>query len=126
MTAEGPVVTLHTSGLLSKWGFGDGDAPDGWYDYLDERGIGYQEVKGWRELLPALVRRYVVPVLDQQVAVTEISTNHNPVRAVTVDGEDAERCWHEAEDLFTLTPEQVTVPMAEVLEMARLDAAVAP
>ena len=75
---------------------------------------------GWRELLPILVRCYVLPALDQKVTVADITTNHNPIRAVTVDGQDAERYWYESADCGpALTPEWVTVPLDEVLRMAQ-------
>ena len=79
-----------------------------------------REEKDWRELLPILVRCYVLPALDQKVTVADITTNHNPIRAVTVDGQDAERYWYEPADCGpALTPEWVTVPLDEVLRMAQ-------
>jgi hypothetical protein len=110
-----PAVRLYSSGLLSKWGFSDGDAPDEWLDYCDEHAVGYPP---WHAILTALVRRYLLPVLDQKVAVTEIGTIHNPIRAETVDGADVTAGWY-GEPAVTLTPECVTVPMSEVLRLAR-------
>jgi hypothetical protein len=109
-----PVLHLFSSGLLSKWGFGDGDAPDAWLDYCDELGVDY--LPEWHRILTALVRRYLLPVLEQDVTVREIETNHNPIRASTVDGAEVE---YPHDDSIRLTPECVTVPMSEVLRLAR-------
>lgn len=112
-----PAVRLFSSGLLSKWGFGDGDAPEEWLDYCDEHGLPYGD---WRDgILPELVKRYLLPVLDQEVVITHIGTNHNPVRAQTVDGEDAERFWNvNDDDESRLTPECAEIPMTDVARVA--------
>jgi hypothetical protein len=111
-----PCVTLYTAGLLSKWGFGDGDAPDDYRDYCEERGV---YLTRWRSLLPHIVREYVLPVLDQQVEIAVIGTNHNPVRAVTVDGVNVEGYWYDHEDRVKLTPETVSVPMAVIFALGQ-------
>lgn len=113
MTTE-PCVILVTAGLLSKWGFNDGDAPDNYLDYCEERGLF---PSSWRDLLPRIVREHVLPVLDQRVEVTEISTNHNPVRAVTVDGVNVEDDWYDVDAERILTPDTVAVPMAAIFAM---------
>jgi hypothetical protein len=41
-----PKLVLWSDGLLSKWGFGDGDEPDAWLDWCDEQGIDYN-ARGW-------------------------------------------------------------------------------
>jgi hypothetical protein len=88
MTDE-PVLTLFSSCLLSKFGFGDGDQPDHWLDWCDEQGIDYSAWDwGWRPVLRRLVREHLVPKLDQRV-----------------EG--------------TLTPDHVDVPYSEVLRIAR-------
>jgi hypothetical protein len=116
-----PTVLLFSAGLLSKWGFGDGDAPDTWLDWCDERGIDYTALRPWRDgILPALVRRYLLPKLNQDVTLVDISTNHNPIRAETVDGVNVEDCWYDSHDSGPdLTPEWVEVTMEQVLEVAR-------
>ena len=113
-------VTLFSSGLLSKWGFNDGDAPDEWLDWCDERGIDYNALPGWRSsILPRLVREFLLPVIEQDVKVVGIGTNHNPVRAETVDGQDVTGYWYKSrEEGPALTPGYVTVPMAEVAKLA--------
>jgi hypothetical protein len=109
-----PFVTLCSAGLLSKWGFNDGDAPDDYLDYCEERGVWRSR---WRELLPRVVREYVLPALGQKVETVEIGTNHNPVRARTVDGVNVEDHWYDHDDPVMLTPETVCVPMAAIFAM---------
>jgi hypothetical protein len=113
-------VRLFSSGLLSKWGFNDGDAPDDWLDWIEQQGIDWRIGGNWRDgILPALVRRYLVPELDQDVTLVDISTNHNPIRAGTVDGINVEDWWYENGDGEPrLTPEYVEVPYEEVLKFA--------
>jgi len=120
-TASPPALLLASKGLLSKWGFNDGDAPGDWLDWCEERGIDWLALPSWREeILPALVCRFLVPVLDQDVTLAFIGTNHNPVRAGTVDGVDTEDRWYDAHDRGpVLTPEWVEVTMEQVLGVTR-------
>lgn len=111
-----PTLTLYSDGLLSKWGFNDGDKPDDLLDYCDAHGLDYPV--GWRRLLYQLVTERLVPVLDQKVTIIYIVTNHNPVRALTVDGVDVRESWYASEDRMTLTPPSVEVPMADVMALA--------
>lgn len=113
--SDEPSVRLFSAGLLSKWGFGDGDTPDHVYDYCDEHGIPYLS---WHPLLVRLVREFLLPVLDQRVEVVEISTHHNPIRAEKVDGVDVTDGWYEVEDRVHLTPEYVDIPLTEVVRVA--------
>ncbi|NYV72974.1 hypothetical protein [Streptomyces sp. UH6] len=111
-----PTVTLFSDGLLSKWGFNDGEPPNGWYDYCEANGIDYNAADF---PLVELVRRYLVPVLDQDVNVVEIETSHNPIRVDTVDGVDVTEAWFGRAPAPTLTPEHVDVPMSEVAKLIR-------
>jgi hypothetical protein len=114
-----PTLTLFSSSLLSKWGFNDGDAPDQWYDYCDSLGVD------WTKLefpLAALVRKHLVPALEQTITVCDIETSHNPIRAETVDGQDVTEVWFGRAPEPTLTPEAVDVPMADVLRLALAEA----
>jgi hypothetical protein len=108
-------LTLFSRCLLSKWGFNDGDDPDDWLDYCDAHGIDYNEVDF---PLVELVRRYLLPALDQTVTVVEIGTNHNPIRAQTVNGIDVSAAWRDREPELALTPEYVEIPMVEVARVA--------
>ncbi len=112
---SGPYITLSSWCLLSKWGFNDGDAPDAWLDWCEANGVDYNEI-GYP--LVDLVRRHLLPVLVQAVTVVEIETNHNPIRAETVDGVDVVDQWYR-DSTMRLTPESVDVPMMEVLKLAR-------
>ncbi|MEU1302800.1 hypothetical protein ACWEQC_21300 [Streptomyces shenzhenensis] len=111
-----PHLTLFSSCLLSKWGFNDGCDPDDWLDYCEANGIDYNAVDF--PLVP-LVRRYLLPVLDQDVTTVEIETNHNPIRAEKVDGVDVTEVWFGRAPAPPLTPEYVDVPMSEVAKLAR-------
>src|SRR5687768_1774010 len=102
---------LHSFGLLSKWGFNDGDIPDHVADELDRRGIRIDSFD-WTEVLCALVCKYLLPEIRKhhEIEVYEILTSHNPIRAKTVDGGIA--------DMFSgdLEPVYVTVPMEDVIK----------
>ena len=78
-------LILHASGLLSKWGFGDGDVlAQWWWDVYDE-----EPSKNDHDLLYALVTQYLLPALRKEgndVQVYRIHTNHNPVRAEYLNG----------------------------------------
>lgn len=118
MNGDEPGVMLHSAGLLSKWGFGDGGTPESFLDYCDERGVQYPE---WP--LEQIVREYLLPVLDQHVEIAIIPTHHNPVRAVTVDGRNVEDEWYASgEERTRLTPETVVVPCRAILEMTSEEA----
>ena len=112
-------LMLRSDGLLSKWGFGDGDLPDTVWDLIDAHGIDYAALD-WHRVLTQLVRERLLPALDQRVEVYEIDTIHNPVRAATIDGEPV------SDDVIygrvpepTLTPEYVVVPWEAALVAIR-------
>lgn len=77
-------VILHADGLLSKWGFGDGDAPDHYLDWLDDQHLPYPE--DWHAVLRHLVRTRLLPLIVEDIEVYDIATNHNPIRASKVNG----------------------------------------
>lgn len=118
-------LTLLSSSLLSKWGFGDGDPFEAFTDWYHERHgeglMGHCNCKsldlgvGDDDLLRHLVRRYLVPALDQEVELVDIETSHNPIRASKVDGVDVEECWYGRQPEPTLTPDAVTIPYADVM-----------
>lgn len=123
-------LVLISSGLLSKWGFCDGNVlEDDLYDELEEIGFWDADLRSVGDPAAAfsledrtlirLVREYLLPVLDQKVEVIEISSSHNPIRASKVDGVDVERCWYGDQPDPALTPESVVVPTAEVLRICR-------
>jgi hypothetical protein len=108
-------LTLFSSSLLSKWGFNDGDDPYDWLDYCEANGIDYNEVDF---PLVELVRRFLLPRIEQPITVVEVETCHNPIRAETVDGVDMTEVWFGRAPEPTLTPEYVEVPMSEVARLA--------
>jgi hypothetical protein len=80
-----PTFTLDAESLLSKWGFGDGDAlSDWWWD-----NYGAELPFNDHDMLHALVLAYLVPAIHdaaREVEIIRIDTIHNPVRADTLDG----------------------------------------
>ncbi|MEU4537457.1 hypothetical protein AB0G15_21600 [Streptosporangium sp. NPDC023825] len=115
--SEGPVLRLFSDGLLSKWGFDDGDVPDVVWDFHEERGLPQPD--GWHEVLRRLVEERLLPVLDQRVEVTFVWTSHNPVRALTVDGVDVTGQWYGDEEPVVLSPAWVEVAVADVVDAWR-------
>ncbi|WP_406143744.1 hypothetical protein [Streptomyces anulatus] len=114
-----PTLTLFSCDLLSKWGFNDGDDPEWWLDWCETQGIDYNAFDfPWA----ALVRKHLVPAIEQDVTVVDIETIHNPIRVETVDGIDVSEAWHGRVEAPTLTPEYVDVPVAEVLRLALAEA----
>ena len=111
-----PKLTLFSDGLLSKFGFNDGDAPDDVLDWLEANGHGWRI--DWHTVLTALVERYLLPAIKQDVKIVHISTNHNPVRAQTVDGVDITGYYSDDLEDVELTPEYVEIPMSEVARIA--------
>ncbi|MFJ8844334.1 hypothetical protein ACIRFF_15680 [Streptomyces cyaneofuscatus] len=110
-----PPLTLFSADLLSKWGFNDGSDPEGWLDWCHNRGIDHAVFDfPWA----AIVRRHLVPAIEQDVTVVDIETSHNPIRVETVNGVGVTEAWSGRALAPTLTPEHVDVPMAEVLRLA--------
>ncbi|MEU0667176.1 hypothetical protein ABZ508_02635 [Streptomyces lavendulocolor] len=115
-----PHVTLFSADLLSKWGFNDGDEPDQWMNYCDNLGIAWEKLE---YPLVALVKKYLIPALEQDVTVCEIETCHNPIRVETVNSVDVTELWRtSAQHAPSLSPEFVNVPMADVLRLALQEA----
>ena len=96
---EPPLLFLYADSLLSKFGFSDGDCPDAFLDWCE---AGYapdlypRAIHCWREVLPVIVRKYLLPELKAkgfEVTVSEMVTNHNPVRADAVNGKSLDAFW---------------------------------
>lgn len=101
--AEG-TIEFYPDGLLSKFGFGDGDML---VELMEEHHLQVDR----SELLAAVVERLVVPRLDQRVETYTLASMHNPIRARTVDGEAA--------DIHSdLTPEFIEVPIGQIIAVA--------
>ncbi|MCB2224835.1 MAG: hypothetical protein KQH83_11765 [Actinobacteria bacterium] len=99
-------VTLYPEDLLHKFGFDDGDVM---FFFMQDHGLGTG--LDHHHLLIAVVERLLVPRLDQDVETMTIwATLHNPIRARTIDGEEATiHC--------TITPESVDIPAEAILEI---------
>ena len=114
-----PTLTLFSRDLLSKWGFNDGEDPEDWLDWCDNRGIDHNALGfPWA----AIVRQYLVPAIKQGITVVDIETSHNPIRVETVDGTDVREAWYGRAEAPPLTPDHVDVPMSEVLQLTLSEA----
>jgi len=125
-----PILHLFTRGLLSKWGFDDGDPFDEVAEWFhDSHGVppmGHCDCPSFdlgvddRVLLVELVKRRVLPVLDQRVEVEVIETIHNPIRACSIDGVpvDDEVHYNRAPAPAEITPDSVAVSYADVVALA--------
>jgi hypothetical protein len=114
-------IRFPTAGLLSKWGFGDGDmledVLDEWLDgkWPDEDfaadALGFEH-----RVLVRVVREHVLPHVTTPVEVYELGTIHNPIRAKTVNGGPWDDYTTDVDGW--LEPEYVDVPLSEVLSIA--------
>ena len=103
---QGEVVEFYPEGLLHKFGFGDGDM-------LVEYVVQHDLNVDFQDLLVAVVEQLVIQQLDQQVETeTILATLHNPIRARTIDGEEADIC-------SVISPQVVEVPLADIVRIAR-------
>jgi len=98
-------IAFYPEGLLHKFGFSDGDLL---FNLVEAHGLGVFH----HDLLIAVVERLVVPLLEQDVETYTIgATLHNPIRARSVDGEEA---FHGD----VLSPGIIDVPVAAIIEVA--------
>jgi hypothetical protein len=109
-----PGLVLGARSLLSKWGFSDGDAPEAYLDWLDERGLPYPD--NWHGLLRILVRTRLMPHVREDVVLVNIETTHNPIRAHTVNGREVDHTAGMDQD-GVLTDVAINIPFAEVYDM---------
>ena len=110
---------LFARDLLSKNGFNNGEPPDEWYEYCEQAGLAPPGGGYPRFPLAAAIRTFLLPCLLQTVQVTELSTAHNPVRALSVDGTDVTSWWY-AENRSgapQFTPAYVEVSMRQVARL---------
>jgi hypothetical protein len=114
-----PDVHLDSQSLCSKWGFSDGDMPDDLYDWCEDEGIAYVDLD-WHTALRRLVREHLLPALAEHhsVEVYDIETNHNPIRASIIDGQEIDDTAG-VDEAPELTPDSVTVPGEVVAAVVR-------
>lgn len=112
---ENVFLEVWTDGLLSKWGFNDGDILDNLVDaYCEERDIDWK-VCDCHNIFQKLLTRYVLPKIQPKVEVEFLVTNHNPARAKTINGLKCTCYWHEPMlGWGILEPEVVYVPLKKV------------
>lgn len=108
-----PKFLLHAESLLSKWGFGDGDAlSDWWWDTFE-----YDPDWDFHVVLFELVKEHLVPEMERKghrVELVFIHTIHNPVRAERLNGEEID--WY---------GDHATLPIAIAVTRDQILAAVA-
>lgn len=109
-TSEPPPLHLDAEGLMSKWGFGDGDAfDDWWWDTFDTNPPVNSD-----DILHALIVEYLMSALaaaGHRGELTRIGTSHNPIRLETLDGAEVDH--YSPADHFD-PPICVTITRAQV------------
>jgi hypothetical protein len=106
-----PDLTLYANSLLSKWGFGDGDAIS---DYIWENLNDLAYKVNEHKLLLHLVKKYLLPKLNHKIEVIFIGTHHNPVRAEMIDGENYSNWYEDDEWNNKLKPDSVDISVEDV------------
>lgn len=104
-------ITLHTSDLLSKWGFCDGDILD---DFIWDNDYEYKVLK--HKLLFRLVKKFLLPKLNHKIEVCFFDTIHNPVRAEMIDGIDYSNWFDDDEWDNKLKPESVEIKEEDIIK----------
>jgi hypothetical protein len=89
----GPALLLSAASLLSKHGFNDGDMPDEFLDWCDQHGHDEALYVDWHAVLVLMVRERLLPAIDAEIDLAEISTSHNPIRARRWNGQNVEPAW---------------------------------
>jgi hypothetical protein len=103
---EDQTIRFDTAGLLDERGFDDGLLLD---DFMYDHEIEHTD---FVELLVEVVRRLLVPRLDQDVTVERVDTAMlNPILASTIDGEPVGPGSR-------ITPAYVDVSVADILRVA--------
>jgi hypothetical protein len=108
-------MRFYTCGLLSKWGFDDGDLLIG---LLLDNDFGLENDK---QVLAEVVMRHVIPAIDQSIELKKVAdwnwTGHNPIRAEKVNGVDVDDYGNRSNP--TITPEFVDIDDNAILAVAR-------
>ena len=112
---DAEMVRFFTNGLLSKWGFEDGDMLiDFTYESDD---WGAKQICDPHALLVESVRRFILPNLAQHVEVFEIGGIHNPIRAKSVDGAEFDN-YNDPHQPDLLAPSVLVVEDEAIRELA--------
>ena len=115
-------LRLDSESLFDKYGFHDGDVPDDFEQWRARQGlepVDWMLGGDWHGILDELVRTRLLPVLSRDVEVVTGTTDHNPVRALSVDEIPAEEFIERLRDGLEadLRPESVDVPYRDVEEV---------
>ncbi len=116
---EGHLI-LDADGLLSKWGYCDGDIVIEWWDEQFDGEIPQDLLDhvDHHAVLSDLVRTHLVPVIIEAghtIEVYDIQSIHNPIRARILDGVEVEP---------SLANRQIFPPLSVMLPPALVWAAV--
>lgn len=108
-----PRFYMEANSLLSKWGFGDGDAlTDWWWDNYDE-----DPPFNDREALHTLTLVHLMPLIRKagwEGELVRIATNHNPVRIERLNGSDVTGEWYSSDADETFDNIEATLTRAEI------------
>lgn len=111
-------LILDAEELLSKWGFSDGDILSNWWWDFNNDDPPFLEEE--HDVLFSLVETYLVPVIKEagrEIEIYRIHTNHNPVRASTLDGVNVDDLSRDYERFQP--PVSVTLTGIQVLDHIR-------
>ncbi|MFY1688184.1 hypothetical protein [Plantactinospora sp. WMMB782] len=115
---DNPLLVLSSADLFSESGFNDGVMPWELADWMERMGhanyFDWFPWWSWRVSLPGIVRKYLLPVIAEDVELVDVEEG-NPIRAALVDGADVTGCWDGSEPAPELTPESVSVLATDVL-----------
>lgn len=106
---DNKIIRFYTSGLLSKWGFKDGDILS---EECDSILFGKDSE---HKLLDLIVREKILPALKHEVTYIFVETNHNPCRVQTVDGILVD--WYSEEYHPLLTPAYIELTEQEIIDL---------
>ena len=102
-------MRFYLDGLLSKWGFCDGDILE---DLVFDNNIDCDE----HELLIKVIKGKVIPEVKDNIVLYTIGTNHNPIRATEVNGVTVN--WY-GKNNIEFSQEFVDVDDKDIIDIAR-------
>ncbi len=102
-------VIFFTCGILSKWGFNDGDLLS-WVNSTKDCDS--------HETLSYIVRTLLVPKLNASVEMIDVGSSHNPIRAKSIDGIEVD-LYSEEKRFDYLQPDSIELTGPEVIEIAK-------
>jgi hypothetical protein len=111
-----------TGDFLRRWGFGDGDMLDALlWDNVPGASDADVDIDFEHEVLCEVLKKHVVPKVENKLTLYRIGTLHNPLRASAVDGRELNKLnGGELEEIRArIRPTVVEVPDQVIIEIAR-------